>query len=96
MGQYSKLNTLMREAWTVAAEESGRAQKTVATAAAYRLEQRIALSMPGAVMSPSMPAALRSLAAGGYLSIENFAGLTGIGELREALSKITPQKAACL
>jgi hypothetical protein len=95
MGQYSKLNTLMREAWTVAAEESGRAQRTVPTAATYRLEQRIALSMPSAVMSPSMLAALSSLAAGGYVSIENFAALTGIGELREALSKITPKKAAC-
>jgi hypothetical protein len=95
MEQYSKINSLMREAWTVAAEESGRAQKTVPTAAAYRLEQRIALSMPSAVMSPSMLAALRSLAAGGYVSSENFAGLTGIGELREALSKIAPKRAAC-
>jgi hypothetical protein len=95
MGQYFKLYALMRKAWTVAAEESGRAQKTVPTAAAYRLEQRIALSMPSAVMSPSMLAALRSLAASGYVSIENFAGLTGIGELREALIKIAPNKAAC-
>ena len=95
MGQYSKLNILMREAWTIAAEESGRAQKTVPAAAAYRLEQRVALSMPSAAMSPSMLAVLRSLAVDGYVSIENFAGLTGIGELREALSKIARKKAAC-
>jgi hypothetical protein len=95
MGQYSKLHALMREAWTVAAEESSRAQKTVPTAAAYRLEQRIALSMPSAVMSPSMLAALRSLAAGGYVPVENFADLTDRGEVREALSKIAPKKAAC-
>jgi hypothetical protein len=95
MEQYSKLNNLMREAWTVAAEESGRAQKTVPTAAAYRLEQRIALSMPSAVMSPSMLAALRSLAEGGYVPLENLAGPTGIAELREALGKIAPKKSAC-
>jgi hypothetical protein len=95
MAEYSKINTLMRAAWAVAAEESGRAQKPIPTAAAYRLEQRIALSMPSAVMSPSMLAALRSLVAGGYVSIENFAGLAGIGELREALSKNPPKKAAC-
>jgi hypothetical protein len=95
MAEYSKINTLMRAAWAVAAEESGRAQKPIPTAAAYRLEQRIALSMPSAVMSASMLGALRSLAAGGYVSIENFAGLAGIGELREALSKTPPKKAAC-
>jgi hypothetical protein len=95
MAEYSKINTLMREAWTLAAEESGRAQRTVPTTAAYRLEQRVALSMPSAVMSPSMLAAVSSLAAGGYVSIENFADLPGIGELREALSKIPPKKAAC-
>jgi hypothetical protein len=95
MGQYSRLNALMREAWTVAAEESGRAQKTPPAAAAYRLEQRIALSMPSAVLSPSMLAALRSLAEGGYVPLENLAGPTGIAELREALGKIAPKKAAC-
>jgi hypothetical protein len=95
MAQYSKLSTMMREAWAVAAEESGRAQKPVPTGAAYRLEQRTALAMPSAVMSPSMLAALRALAAGGYVSIADFAGLTGMDELREAMSKIAPKKAAC-
>jgi hypothetical protein len=96
--QYAKLNNQMREAWFIATGGPGGLNKAALMGTPHRLEQRVALGMPSAVMSPSMLASLRTLVADGYVTIKDFAGLTGIGaprELREALNDVKPTKAAC-
>jgi hypothetical protein len=95
MRQYHKLLKQTQESWALAASPTYRA---VLMSAPYRLEQRQALGLPSARTNPAMLEGLRALAAGGYVSVSDFAGFGTVGvpqDLREALSNIESRRRVC-
>jgi hypothetical protein len=95
MRQYLKLRHQVREAWQY---ETRLPSVPVAGATGFRPGQLSPPNMPSSQVDPSLVQSLRTLAANGFISADDFGGFFGFGtppEITEALKDVVAKQGAC-